>query len=174
MTSGSDDAVIGKPEHLTFDHDLVDFDSGSQPLDAWLRRRALANEQAGASRTYVVCAREARVVGYYALANGAVNLSTATGRTRRNMPDPIPVIVLGRLAVDRRFQGRGIGRALLRDAVLRALQTAELVGVRAILVHAISEEAKGFYERNGFSASPVDPLTLMITMADAERAVSGR
>ena len=97
--------------------------------------------------------------------------ATAAGRVRRNMPDPVPVMVLGRLAVDRAYQGRGLGEGLLRDAILRTLQAAELGGIRAILVHAISEEAKRFYERHGFVASPVDPMTLMITVADAEKAL---
>ena len=111
-----------------------------------------------------------RVVGYYALATGAVAQAFATRRVRRNMPDPVPVMVLGRLAVDRAYQGRGIGVGLLRDAILRTLQAAELGGIRAVLVHAISEEAKRFYERYGFVVSPLDPMTLMITIADAKRA----
>lgn len=123
----------------------------------------------GGSRTYVVCAGD-RVIGYYALATGGVAQTAATGRGRRNMPDPVPVMVLGRLAVDRAYQGREIGVGLLRDAILRILQAAELGGIRAILVHAISEEARRFYERHGFVASPIDPMTLMMTMADAKRA----
>ena len=156
------------PEKLTPEHDVSQFDSGQPALDDWLRRRALANEESGASRTYVVCTGD-RVVGYYALANGAVAHNVATGKTRRNMPEPIPDMVLGRLAIDRNFQGRGLGAALLRDAVLRTLQAADIAGIRAILVHAISEDVKKFYERCGFSPSPVDPMTLMITVADAER-----
>ena len=114
------------------------------------------------------------MVGYYALANGGVAQAGATGRVRRNMPDPVPVMVLGRLAVDRAYQGRGIGRGLLRDAVVRTLQAAEIGGIRAILVHAISEDAKHFYESSGFAVSPVDPTTLMITVADAEKALGRR
>ena len=170
MTGGAD--TIGAPEHLTPEHDLATFDSGVPALDDWLKRRALANEQGGASRTYVVCAG-GRVVGYYALATGGVAQAAAPGRVRRNMPDPVPVMVLGRLAVDRAYQDQGLGVGLLRDAVLRILQAAELGGIRAILVHAISDEAKRFYERHGFVASPIDPMTLMITVADAKRAVGG-
>lgn len=170
MTGGEE---IGAPEKLRPDHDLGAFDSGVTPLDEWLRRRALPNEAGGASRTYVVNAG-GRVVGYYALATGAVAQTEASGRVRRNMPDPVPVMVLGRLAVDRAYQGRGLGRALLRDAVLRMLQVAEIAGIRAILVHAISEEAKEFYERCGFAASVVDPMTLMITVADAALALTGK
>jgi GNAT superfamily N-acetyltransferase len=168
MTAG--DEGVRAPEHLTAAHDLTAFDSGVSALDDWLRRRALANEEAGGSRTYVACAG-GRVVGYYALATGGVTHESATGRVRRNMPDPVPVMVLGRLAVDRAYQSRGLGTGLLRDAILRILQAAELGGIRAILVHAISEEAKRFYERQGFVESPVDPMTLMITVADARRAL---
>ena len=163
-------AKISAPEHLTPKHDPAAFDSGVPALDEWLKRRALANEEAGGSRTYVVCVGR-RVVGYYALATGGVTHAAATGRLRRNMPDPVPVMVLGRLAVDQSFQGRGLGAGLLRDAILRTLQAAEFGGIRAIVVHAFSEEAKRFYERHGFVASHVDPMTLMITVADAEKAL---
>lgn len=169
MTRGD---AVGAPEHIGPEHDVSSFRSGVSVLDDWLRRRALANEQTGASRTYVVCAANKRVVGYYALANGSVAASAATGRIRRNMPDPVPVMVLGRLAVDEKYQGCGIGRGLLRDAILRTVQAAEIAGIRAMLVHAISEDAKRFYEACGFSVSPLDPMTLMITMADAERAIT--
>ena len=152
------------------EHDISSFDSGVPQLDDWLKRRALANEKSGASRTYVVCAG-GRVVGYYALANGAVAHSEVTGKVRRNMPEPIPVMVLGRLAVDQTYQGRRLGASLLRDAILRTLQAADIAGIRAILVHALSEDAKKFYERCGFSPSPADPMTLMITIADAEKAL---
>jgi len=126
----------------------------------------LKNESEGASRTYVLCAGEV-VVAYYCLANGAVAQTIATGRVRRNMPDPIPVMVIGRLAVDRHWQSKGIGRAMLRDAILRTLQAAEIAGIRAILVHAISEDAKQFYEKCGFTASAIDPMTLMVKVNDA-------
>lgn len=162
---------IGAPEHVTPHHDVAGFDSGVAALDDWLKRRALENEKTHASRTYVVTTGGRRVVGYYALAAGAVALVRAPGRVRRNMPDPVPVMVIGRLAVDRAYQGRGIARGLLKDAVLRTLQAAEVAGIRAILVHALSEDAKRFYQRHGFLESPVAPLTLMITLADAERAL---
>jgi GNAT superfamily N-acetyltransferase len=168
MTPGAE--RTSAPEHLRPDQELAAFDSGVPVLDDWLKRRALVNEELGAARTYVVTAG-GRVVGYYALATGGVARAAVTGRVRRNMPDPVPVMVLGRLAVDRAYQGRGLGEGLLRDAVLRTLQAAQLGGIRAILVHAISEEAKRFYLRHGFVASPVDPMTLMITVADAENAL---
>lgn len=164
---------IGGPEHLTAAHDVSAFDCGIADLNDWLKQRALSNEESGASRSYVVCAA-GRVVGYYALASGGVALVSAPGRVRRNMPNPLPVMILGRLAVDKNWHGRRVGQSLLRDAVLRTLQAAEIGGIRAILVHAISEDAKRFYERHGFSVSPVDPMTLMITIADAEKALRGR
>ena len=164
----SGEEEISAPEKLTPDHDLSSFDSGTPVLDDWLRRRALSNQDSGASRTYVIRAGT-HVIGYYALAAGAIAQAAATGRTRRNMPDPVPVMVIGRLAIDSRYQNRGLGRALLRDAILRTMQAADLAGIRAILVHAISEGAKRFYERCGFRPSPVDPMTLMITLRDASR-----
>ena len=166
-------ARIGPPAKLSAEHDVSEFDSGEPSLDDWLRRRALRNDASGASRTYVVCANR-KVVGYYALSAGAVAHTHAPGRIRRNMPDPIPVVVLGRLAVDRAWHGQGVGTGLLRDAVVRTLQAAEIAGVRAILVHAISEDAKRFYEKYGFVASPVDPMTVMITTAEAARIVDGK
>ena len=164
---------IGAPEHLTATHDISTFDCGIPDLNDWLKKRALPNEESGASRTYVVCSA-GRVVGYYALASGGVALAKASGRVRRNMPDPLPVMIMGRLAVERGWQGRSLGQGLLRDAVLRTLQAAEIGGIRAILVHTISEDAKRFYERHGFSVSTVDPMTLMITVSDAKKALSGR
>jgi GNAT superfamily N-acetyltransferase len=156
---------------LRRDHDLSEFDCGEPSLDHWLRRRALQNAESGASKTYVVCAGRKRVVAYYALAAGGVAHAGAPSRVRRNMPDPVPVMVLGRLAVDRSFQGRGLGSALLRDAILRTLHVAEMAGVRAILAHAISDRARKFYEASGFIPSPLDPMTLMITTAAAAKAI---
>jgi GNAT superfamily N-acetyltransferase len=165
--------IIGAPEKLSAEPDLTAFDSGEAVPDEWLRGRAFDNEAKGASRTYVVCLRK-RVVGFYALAVGAITHEKASGRVKRNMPDPVPVMLLGQLAVDQAFQGRGIGAGLLRDAILRTVQAAHIAGIRAILVHAISETAKRFYEAQGFITSPVDPLMLMITVAEATKIVSGR
>jgi GNAT superfamily N-acetyltransferase len=164
--------TIGPPEPLTAGHDLAGFDSGEPALDDWLRKRALANER-GASRTYVITAA-GRVVGFYCLAAGSVLQQAVTGRIRRNMQEPIPVMIIGRLAIDSGFQGCGLGMALLRDAVLRTLQAASIAGMRAILLHAISENAKRFYIHCGFSVSPLDPMIMMIGLAEAERILSGR
>ena len=169
MGLGCDQDKLRPPEKLNSLHRIDSFDSGDSQLDDWLKRRALKNELEGASRTYVLCAGEL-VIAYYCLANGSVAQTSATGRVRRNMPDPIPVMVIGRLAVDRHWQGKGIGRALLRDAILRTLQASEIAGIRAILVHAISEDAKQFYEKCGFTPSPVDPMTLMVKVNDAANA----
>ena len=157
--------LIQSPEPLAAGHDFADFDCGEAVLDDWLKHRALANHLSGASRTFVVTDGEHRVLGYYALAAGAVAHHEATGAVRRNMPDPIPVMVLARLAVDRKAQGRHLGAALLRDAVLRSVAVAQDTGVRALLVHALNETAKRFYEHYGFQPSPVHPLTLMMRLS---------
>lgn len=163
-------AKFSPPVKLSSSHQTENFSSGNPQLDHWLKRRALKNEAAGASRTYILCVGDT-VIAYYCLANGAVAQIAATGRVRHNMPDPIPVMVIGRLAVDTSWQGKGLGRALLRDAILRILQAAEIAGIRAILVHAISQDAKKFYEKCGFTASPLDSLTLMIKVSNAISAI---
>jgi GNAT superfamily N-acetyltransferase len=162
--------AVRAPEHLTSEHDVSAFDCGVPELDDWLKRRALQNEATRASRTFVVIAN-GRVVGYYALATGAVSHAEATGRVRRNMPEPIPVMVLGRLAVDREYQGTGLGVALLKDALLRTIQAAEIASIRAVLLHAVSEAAKRFYLHHGFVESPIDSMTLMVSLADVEKAL---
>ena len=170
-TVGGSGSRITPPERLNAGHDLTQFSCGEPSLDHWLRNRALQNEKSGASRTYVVCA-DGCIAGYYAIAAGAVAHTEAVTRVKRNMPDPVPVILIGRLAIDSRFQGRGIGADLLRDAVLRILQAAEIAGIRAILVSAISANAKRFYEKYGFISSPANPQTLMITVAEAARVLA--
>lgn len=159
------------PAPLANHHDLTSFESGTASLDDWLKRRARANQATGASRTYVVSEGD-RVIGYYALASGAVKLPEAAGKFRRNMPDPIPVIVLGRLAIDHAWQGQGLGRVLVRDAGRRVLQAAEVIGARGMLVHAISEDAHRFYIALGLYPSPVDTMTLMVTLEDLRQALA--
>ena len=161
--------AVGAPQHLTSAHDVSTFDCGVPELDDWLQRRALHNEASRASRTFVVVSEE-RVVGYYALATGSVAHAAATGRIRRNMPDPVPVMTLARLAVDKAFQGSGLGSALLRDAMLRTLQAAQIAGIRAVLLQAVSEDARKFYTHHGFSESPIDPMIMMISLGDLEKA----
>jgi predicted N-acetyltransferase YhbS len=158
------------PEPIKPTHDVETFDCGNPTLNDWLRKRAQISETSGASRTYVVC-YENKVVGYYCLASGSVIRASAPGKIKRNMPDPIPVMVLGRLAVEINHQGKGIGKGLVKDAVLRTLQASEIAGIRAILVHALDNEAKNFYvERCGFTPSPVYPLTLMVLLADVKKS----
>lgn len=154
---------IAAPCHLEESHNCEPFCSGESVLDTWLKIRARKNEASGASRTYVIT-RANDVVGYYSLAVGSVSHAIVPGKMRRNMPDPIPVMLLARLAVDTSLQGQGIGRALLRDAILRTEQAAHIAGIRAILVHALHERARLFYIRCGFTASPINELTLMLPL----------
>ena len=152
------------PQPLTADHQVDAFKCGETSLEEWLKRRALLNQANGASRTFVVVDESQSVMGYYALAAGAVHHQDATRSIRQNMPDPLPVMVLARLAVDMRAQGIKLGAGLLRDAVERSLAVAQNAGVRALLVHALHERAKEFYMHYGFQASPVHPLTLMLRL----------
>ena len=157
---------IKAPEPITEAHPIESFSCSVPVLDEWLKRRALKNEISGASRTFVIC-QDRQVVGYYTLATGSIEHRDAPGKIRRNMPNPIPVIVLGRLAVDQQWQHAGMGRGLLKDALLRSLSVSKQAGIRALLVHTLSEDAKHFYTCNGFLESPLDPMTLMIALQDA-------
>lgn len=158
------------PEALAADHVLDGFDSGQPTLDAWLISHALKNEREGGSRTCVVCDRGV-VVAYYCLSTGSVARKDSPGRVRRNMPDPIPVMLVGRLAVDRTHQGQGMARALMRDAILRTMKAAEIVGVRALLVHALDEGAAKFYRHLGLLPSPLDPLVLALPLSAARKTL---
>lgn len=153
--------MIRTPELLTTAHPVAAFTCGDESLDLWLKQRALRNQVSGASRVYVAC-DDVRAVGYYALATGGLVSAEATGAVRRNMPNPIPAMVLGRLAVDVEWQGRGFGADLLRDAVLRTMRVAGEVGVRVLLVHALNDRAARFYLRHGFEISPLRPQLLML------------
>lgn len=156
--------MLSEPQPLTAVHLLSDFACGESALDDWLKRRALANQLSGASRTFVVVDEEDRVRGYYAMAAGAVSHQLATSAIRRNMPDPVPVLVLGRLAVHTQAQGIRLGAAMLQDALHRASVVAQNTGVRALLVHALHEQAKRFYTHYGFQESPQHPMTLMLRL----------
>ena len=162
--------MISAPQPLA-DHHVVDaFECGEPSLDDWLKRRATGNQASGASRTYVVCMGEA-VVGYCCLAAGALGHADAPGAQRRNRPDPIPVMVLGRLAIRKEHHQAGLGTALLRDALGRTMQAAEIAGAAALLVHAISEDAKQFYRSRGFVESPVKPMTMCLILESARKAL---
>jgi len=153
---------------LAASHRLDDFDCGEAVLDDWLKRRALANQSSGASRTFVVTDQDGSVCGYYAIAAGAVSHQLATSGVRRKMPDPVPVMVLARLAVDRRAQGQHLGASLLQDAVNRVVAVSQNAGVRALLVHALHEKARQFYEHYGFQTSPTHPMTLMLRLSNVK------
>ena len=158
-------APLSAPESLTNDHEIDAFAEGETALDECLRRRARANQASRATRTYVVC-EDKRVVGYYALASGAIAHAIVGGKFRRNMPDPIPVVVLARLAVDLSHQGRGLGRAMFRDAARRVVHASDTIGIRGIVVHAISEEARRFYITLGFDSCPAEAMTLVVGLRD--------
>lgn len=165
---------LTEPQPLTAAHRLDDFNCGEPELDDWLLRRALVNQLGGASRTFVVADANNVARGYYALVAGAISHELALGKIKRNMPDPVPAIILGRLAVDRPAQGIQLGGALLKDAQRRVMKISEQAGVRTILVHALHERARQFYEHYGFARSPINPLLLMLrldgTADDADAA----
>jgi predicted N-acetyltransferase YhbS len=160
------------PRPISGADDVATFDCGEPSLDTYLRTRALANHVEGASRCFVTC-RDGRVVGYYALASASVERSSAPGRVRRNMPDPVPVILLSRLAIDRKEQKSGLGKHLLRDAITRTAAAADLIGVRAMLVHALHDDARSFYRHFDFEPSPTDPLHLLLLIKDARKLIGG-
>lgn len=156
---------VTAPEPLSSIHQMAEFFSGEAVLDDWLKQRGLKNQALGAARTFVICKKETKqIAGFYSLATGSVNHTEATGGLRRNMPDPIPVIILARLAVDVTFHGKGLGADLLHDAVLRCYRVAENIGVRAIMVHALTEEAKQFYIHHGFIPSLTQHRTLFLKL----------
>jgi len=161
------------PALMTAEHHVESFDCGKESLNHYLKRVALTNTAAGTARTYVTTSsEEAVVIGYYSLAAGSVEKAAVPERVSRGTPNhPISVVLLARLAVDRRFQGNGMGKALLRDALIRAMAAAEVVGVRAVLVHAKDKEAARFYTQFGFTASPTDPLHLMLLVKDLRQTL---
>jgi len=163
----------GSVEKLDATHELDGFDCGQEPLNRFLIRFALANQKADSAQTYCVCrSGERRVIGYYSLTVGAVDRGEAPSRTVKGLArHPVPVMLLARLAVDASEQGRGLGKALLKDALLRTAQAADIVGIRAFLVHAKDEAARGFYERFDFEPSPVDPFQLFLLMKDVRAAL---
>ena len=162
---------ITAPALLNPDHNTSAFESGNTTLDEWLTKRALKNQDNGASRTFVIC-KGNQVIGYYAIATGSVERDLATGHFSRGMPEPIPVIVLGRLAIDKNYQGQRLGAALLKDVILRTVTIASNVGIRGLLVHAISEDAKRFYLKYGFQESPIEPMTLLLSINNIKKHLS--
>lgn len=163
---------LSPPTPIQPEHDLADFACGEPSLDEWLRKRALRNQATGASRCFVV-ADGRKVVGYYTLSAGMIERSAAPQSMRRQTPNSLPVLILGRMAVDRGWHNQGIGQALLRDALLRSLAVSAEAGVFAVLVHALSEPARQFYLSRGFVESPLRAMTLMMTLATIREIVRG-
>lgn len=157
--------TLESPILLTDEHDLAQFASGEAALDDWLQQRALKNMKLGATRTYVLCAPESlTVIGYYAICASQIISTNVPGSMRRNMPEQIPGILLGRLAIDTTWQGQGLGGRLLRDVVVRCERSSRELGARLIIVHAISDEAEQFYRHYGFTRLPVESPTLALDM----------
>lgn len=158
------------PESFNPQHNIEGFDCGIASLNTWLERRALANQARGATRTFVVCDHN-NVIAYYALASSAIAAAASPGHFRRNMPGPVPVVVLARMAVATTHHGQGLGRALFQDAALRVIHAADAIGIRSMIVHTLSKQTKGFYLRLGLDESPLDPMTLMVTISDLKAAL---
>jgi GNAT superfamily N-acetyltransferase len=158
-------------EKLRREHNVAGFDCGNPALTAWLQRFAWTNQQADSTKTYVAC-REGRVAGYYALTARSVHKHESPQRIAKGLTNhPVGVVLLARLAVDVDEQGRGLGKALLFDALKRVEEAADIVGVRAVLVHAIDEAARRFYEHFNFDPSPVDPFHLMLLLKNLRKAL---
>jgi len=159
------------PEPIKAAHDVSGFSCGREELDTWLKRRALANKSSNASRTYVV-ALGPRVVGYYTLSAGSVNRDQLpTAALRRNMPDKVPTVVLGRLATDKNFEKRGIGTGILQEAITRMLAASTEIGVRGLLVHVLDDEAAAFYRRYPFVECHIGNRTLLLPVETARQAI---
>jgi GNAT superfamily N-acetyltransferase len=161
--------VLKPPGPLLPTHDLSSFSCGHTALDDWLRDRAQKPEGLS-GRTYVVGDGD-RVIGYYTLATGSETHSRLPGKLKRNAPDPVPLLVLARLAVDTEFQGKGVGPGLLKDAFQRSIQASEIAGVRALVVHAIDDKAREFYEKFSFVASPAGSRTLVLPIETLRQAL---
>lgn len=159
-------------EKLSADHDLAHFDCGKDELNRFLRRFALVNQNASAAQTCVSCSPTKIVIAYYSLAVGAVEYGAAPARVGQGLArHAVPVMLLARLAVDRTRQGKGLGKALLKDAVLRTAQAADIAGIRALLVHAKDDEARDWYSKFDFEPSPTDPFHLFLLMKDLKAII---
>jgi predicted N-acetyltransferase YhbS len=159
---------LSAPAPLASKHQTAEFECGADSLNEWLNRRALKNKYHGGSRTYVACEGN-RVVGYYALAAGSIARKGAPGRLKRNMPDPIPALILGRLAIDLQWQRQGIGPGLLRDAIARSINVSKQIGARVLIVHALNGKAEEFYHKYGFVKSRLALGTLLLPLLIAEK-----
>lgn len=164
------ETAIAAPTPLSDQHDLSGFDCGKPPLNDWLRYRALRSEGRSA-RAYVV-AHGKLAIGYYCISAGAVIAKDAPGALRRNMPNPIPVMIIGRLAVDKTCQGQRIGSGMLKDALQRILGVSTTVGARAVMVHAIDNDAIAFYASYGFKPFPLDSRTMFLSISEIAAAIA--
>jgi GNAT superfamily N-acetyltransferase len=164
---------LSKPVALQALHNRKNFDCGDNGLNEWLRHKAEKNHYSGASRCYVTCNEMNDIVGFYCLSAGAVARNDVPKKLQRNMPDPLPVMVMGRLAVDTDYHNQGIGKALLKDAIMRTLHVADQAEVVALLVHSLSERAKQFYISCGFIESSLNPMTLCLPCITAVQALDG-
>lgn len=164
--------TLKNPEALNKDHDLIGFNSNYTELDDWLKKYAFQAKASGSASTFIV-ADNNLVVGFYSLTVGQVDIDEASERIKKGMGKyPIPVVILARLAVHHAYQGKGIGKGMLKDAILRTFQIAEQGGVRALLVHAIDEKANAFYKRFGFESSPIRENQLLLLLKDGKKIIS--
>ncbi len=161
-----------QPRPIEATDNTTDFDSGEESLDRYLADRALTNHLADLGRCYVCIDGDTnKVLGYYTLSAVAVEHADLPGKVRRNAPNPVPAVLMGRLAIDTKTQGSGLGKFLVRDAILSTMAAADRIGVRILLVHALHEQAATFYEKLGFKRSPTDPLHLYLLLADARKSL---
>lgn len=166
--------TLQRPRPIESTDSAVSFDSGEASLDRYLADRALANHVSGVARCYVCVESETdQIIGYYTLSAVAVEHAQLPGRVRRNAPNPVPAVLLGRLAVHRKAQGSGLGQLLVRDAILSTLAAADRIGVRLLIVHALHDRAAAFYSALGFKPSPTDPLHVYLLLGDARVSLDG-
>lgn len=165
---------LSRPHEITRDDKVAGFSCGKPALDEWLERRALRNHNSGDTRVYVVTDEAGEIAAYVAISAASVARHRATSKLRRNAPDTIPMALIARLAVRSASMGQGIGPALLRDAIFRIVNASEQIGIRGILVHAMDAEAARFYERMGFRPSPIDDLTLMVSLREIAAELNRR
>jgi GNAT superfamily N-acetyltransferase len=158
---------VQAPAPISREHALNGFDCGEPTLNDWLIKSALKNQASGASRCFVISDSDQHVIGFYTLSSGAIAREGAPKTMQRNMPSSLPIALIGRLAIDQRYHNKGLGKGLLRDAVLRVVHASSEIGIFAILIHALTEPAKRFYLSCGFVESPLQPMTLMMTVKTA-------
>lgn len=169
-------SALSRPRALHAGDHVAEFDCGETPLNIWLSGRAIKNESTGASRTFVSIDRDTgSMAGFYSVSTSSLSLDLAPGKLRRNMPSPIPVVLIGRLAVDERFKGCGLGASLLQDALLKCTEASRALGIRAIVVDALNESAADFYRKFGFEPMPLaNSGAMFLLIKDAEATITGR